>query len=124
MGNEFEKKDEVTEERGRERRDSDERDTEYSDRPDRRDDDDRSDDKFSNRGGGRARVYFRKKVCKFCVQNYPMDYKNSDALQRFITDRGKILPRRITGTCAKHQRLLSVQIKRARILALLPFVKQ
>jgi len=66
---------------------------------------------------------FRKKVCKFCHnKDMVIDYKRSDILERFVTDRGKILPRRITGTCAKHQRALAREIKRARIIALLPFV--
>jgi small subunit ribosomal protein S18 len=51
-----------------------------------------------------------------------IDYKEADMLRRFITERGKILPRRITGTCAKHQRAISLAIKRARMIALLPFV--
>jgi small subunit ribosomal protein S18 len=81
------------------------------------------------RGRGDSRPYrgrrpfFKKKVCKFCTQNLVADYKNPDGLRRFITDRGKILPRRITGTCAKHQRVLSREVKRARVLAYLPFVK-
>jgi small subunit ribosomal protein S18 len=74
------------------------------------------------RGGGKGKVFFKKKVCKFCTQKLKIDYKDSDVLRRFITERGKILPRRITGTCAKHQRALAVAIKRARIIALLPFV--
>lgn len=81
-----------------------------------------------SRGGGgyrgKGKTYFRKKVCKFCTQNVTADYKNPDGLRRFITDRGKILPRRITGTCAKHQRRLAREIKRARNLAMIPFVKQ
>ncbi|MDR0387535.1 MAG: 30S ribosomal protein S18 [Treponema sp.] len=72
--------------------------------------------------GGKGKVFFKKKVCKFCTQKLKIDYKDADVLRRFITDRGKILPRRITGTCAKHQRALAVAIKRARIIALLPFV--
>jgi small subunit ribosomal protein S18 len=72
--------------------------------------------------GGKGKVYFKKKVCKFCVQKLKIDYKDADVLRRFITERGKILPRRITGTCAKHQRALALAIKRARIIALLPFV--
>jgi small subunit ribosomal protein S18 len=82
------------------------------------------------RGGGDSRPYrgrrpfFKKKVCKFCTQNLVADYKNPDGLRRFITDRGKILPRRITGTCAKHQRALAREIKRARVLAYLPYVKK
>ena len=85
---------------------------------------DRDDRGFRGGGRGGGRSYFRKKVCRFCTQKLVADYKNSDLLRRFITERGKILPRRITGTCAKHQRDLSVQIKRARVLALLPFTKQ
>lgn len=75
------------------------------------------------RGGrGKGKVYFKKKVCKFCTQKLKIDYKDSDGLRRFTTERGKILPRRITGTCAKHQRELAVNVKRARVIALLPFV--
>jgi small subunit ribosomal protein S18 len=73
-------------------------------------------------GRGRYRAYFRKKVCKFCTNRAHIDYLDPDALRRFVTDRGKILPGRVTGTCAKHQRLLGLAIKRARALALLPFV--
>jgi small subunit ribosomal protein S18 len=65
------------------------------------------------------RGMFRKKVCKFCTQGLKVDYKKPDTLRRFITERGKILPRRITGTCAKHQRVLSQEIKRARVIAVL-----
>jgi small subunit ribosomal protein S18 len=72
--------------------------------------------------GGKGKVFFKKKVCKFCTQKLKIDYKDADVLRRFITERGKILPRRITGTCAKHQRALALAIKRARIIALLPFV--
>jgi len=72
--------------------------------------------------GGKGKVFFKKKVCKFCIQKLKIDYKDADTLRRFITERGKILPRRITGTCAKHQRALALAIKRARIIALLPFV--
>ncbi|MDR2110483.1 MAG: 30S ribosomal protein S18 [Spirochaetaceae bacterium] len=72
--------------------------------------------------GGKGKIYFKKKVCKFCTQKLRIDYKDADVLRRFITERGKILPRRITGTCAKHQRALAAAIKRARIIALLPFV--
>ncbi len=68
---------------------------------------------------------FRRKSCRFCHdKNIKIDYKSYEMLEKFITDRGKILPRRITGTCAKHQRALSREIKRARIIALLPFVLQ
>ena len=74
------------------------------------------------RGGRKS--YFRRKVCRFCTQKVVANYKDADTLRRFITERGKILPRRITGTCAKHQRSLSREIKRARVLAYLPYVKQ
>ena len=70
----------------------------------------------------KGRSFYKKKVCRFCTQKIKIDYKEPDALRRFITERGKILPRRITGTCAKHQRKLAVEIKRARVLALLPYV--
>jgi small subunit ribosomal protein S18 len=72
--------------------------------------------------GGKGKVFFKKKVCKFCTQKLKIDYKDADVLRRFITDRGKIVPRRMTGTCAKHQRALAAAIKRARLIALLPFV--
>ena len=62
----------------------------------------------------------RKKFCRFCVdKNLPLDYKRPDILQDFVTERGKIIARRITGTCAKHQRRLTVEIKRARQMALM-----
>ena len=70
----------------------------------------------------KGKMFFRKKVCRFCSQKAKIDYKDPDSLRRFITERGKILPRRITGTCAKHQRTLALEIKRARALALLPYV--
>lgn len=64
----------------------------------------------------------KKRVCSFCVDKVEsIDYKEAQKLRRFITERGKILPRRITGNCAKHQRQLTTAIKRARIMALLPF---
>lgn len=64
----------------------------------------------------------RKRVCNFCVDKaVAIDYKEIDKLRRFITERGKILPRRISGNCAKHQRLLTEAIKRARNIALLPY---
>ena len=71
------------------------------------------------RRGGRTG---RKKVCSFCVDRAEVsDYKDVAKLRRFISERGKILPRRVTGTCAYHQRALTVAIKRARHLALLPY---
>ncbi len=65
----------------------------------------------------------RKKVCQFCVDKVEtIDYKDVARLRRFISERAKILPRRVTGTCARHQRGLTVAIKRARHIALLPYV--
>ena len=80
----------------------------------------------SEHGGGHQRSpRFRKKVCRFCHdKDFVIDYKKPETLERFITDRGKILPRRVTGTCARHQRALAREIKRARILALIPFVEK
>lgn len=76
------------------------------------------------RQGGRV-ARFKRKGCRFCQnKSIVIDYKSTDVLERFITERGKILPRRITGTCAKHQRALAIAIKRARIIALMPFVVQ
>jgi small subunit ribosomal protein S18 len=86
--------------------------------------DDRDGDDRSGRGGKGAKVFFKKKVCKFCSQKLKIDYKEADTLRRFITERGKILPRRITGTCAKHQRALALAIKQARSIALLPYVAE
>lgn len=67
----------------------------------------------------------RRKVCSFCVDKVQeIDYKDAAELRKFITERGKILPRRISGTCAKHQRQLTIAIKRARNVALLPFTAE
>lgn len=75
-----------------------------------------------NRRGGRKGRKGRKKVCGFCVDKVEsIDYKDVARLRRYISERAKILPRRVTGTCARHQRELTVAIKRARHLALLPF---
>ncbi len=73
-------------------------------------------------GRAKGKTYFRKKVCRFCANKAKIDYKDADALRRYMTERGKILPRRITGTCAKHQREVAKAIKRARSISLLPFV--
>ena len=73
---------------------------------------------------GKGKTFFRKKVCRFCANKAKIDYKDADGLKRFTTERGKILPRRITGTCAKHQRELTVAIKRARNICFLPFVTE
>ena len=70
------------------------------------------------RGGMR-----RKKVCQFCAdKSEHIDYKDVEKLQKYVTERGKILPKRITGTCAVHQRDITTAVKRARIVALLPYV--
>lgn len=71
------------------------------------------------REGGRKA---KKRVCAFCVDGVSeIDYKDMARLRRYITERGKILPRRITGNCARHQRLLTQAVKKARVMALLPF---
>lgn len=91
-------------------------------------DDDRSD----LGGGGAAEVAAeniaqrrrggRKKICKFCAEKTDLvDYKDTQTLRYFLTERGKIVPRRISGNCARHQRMLTESIKRARMIALLPF---
>ena len=64
----------------------------------------------------------RKKVCQLCA-GHEFDYKDQEALHRYINEKGKILPRRVTGTCAKHQRVVAQQVKRARMMAILPFTK-
>ncbi len=76
----------------------------------------------AQQGGKKKFFYRRKRVCKFCVEKIEyVDYKDLKMLQQFIPERGKILPRRISGTCALHQRKLQNAIKRARIAAMLPF---
>ena len=75
-------------------------------------------DRPARKGGTRR----RRKVCIFCGKNNEIDYKNVALLKKYVSDRGKILPRRITGNCAKHQRELTTAIKRARHVALMPYV--
>lgn len=88
-------------------------------RDDRNDRGDRG-DRNDRRGGGRKG---RKKVCSFCVDRVEtIDYKDIAKLRRFLSERAKILPRRVTGCCARHQRELTISIKRARHIALLPYV--
>ncbi|MFH1857390.1 MAG: 30S ribosomal protein S18 [Candidatus Omnitrophota bacterium] len=80
---------------------------------------------YRDREYGEKGYFFRKKVCKFCVEKSDeIDYKDVSRLQKFVTERGKILPSRISGTCAKHQRKLTRAIKHARVIALLPFVAE
>lgn len=70
----------------------------------------------------KGRRFGRRKVCRFCADNaVQIDYKDPQLLKYFITERGKIIPRRISGTCAKHQRKLSLAVKRSRMIALMPF---
>lgn len=72
--------------------------------------------------GGERRYYAKPKFCQFCAdKQLTIDYKKVDMLKRFITDEGKIRPRRQTGTCARHQRVLAAAIKQSRHVALLPF---
>lgn len=69
------------------------------------------------------KFFHRKKFCRFCTDsNIKIDYKNLAILNNFVTERGKIMPRRITGNCANHQRELTAAIKRARSIAIMPFV--
>ena len=74
----------------------------------------------TNRPNRRFRT--TKRVCQFCVEKTPIDYKQVDVLQRYVNEFGRMRPRRQTGTCARHQRHLAREIKRARHIALLPFV--
>ena len=80
----------------------------------------KTDSPMRKKGGMRR----RKKVCVFCVKDNVIDYKDTAKLKKYVSERGKILPRRITGTCAKHQRALTVAIKRARHVALMPYVAE
>ncbi|HEV3155929.1 MAG TPA: 30S ribosomal protein S18 [Candidatus Baltobacteraceae bacterium] len=67
----------------------------------------------------------KKKTCSFCVdRGLPLDYKDGSRLRKFISERGKILPRRMSGNCARHQHELTVAVKRARVIAFLPFVSE
>jgi small subunit ribosomal protein S18 len=97
--------------------------------PPRRDSGPRGQEGGGHPGGGARRgkrQYFRKKkVCRFCVERVDfIDYKRVEMLQPFVQERGKILPRRMTGTCSRHQRWLGEAIKRARNIALLPFATE
>ena len=89
--------------------------SEGSERPERRE---------RHPSGGRGMRRPRRKVCNFCVDKMDyIDYKDVARLRRYLTERGKIMPRRMSGTCAKHQRPLAMAIKRARVMALLPYVQ-
>jgi small subunit ribosomal protein S18 len=88
-----------------------------ADRPERQDRSERGE--RPARGGRKG----RRKVCSFCVDKvHSIDYKDVPRLRRYVSERSKIIPRRVTGTCARHQRQLTLAIKRARHIALLPFV--
>lgn len=77
------------------------------------------------RGRSQREFFFRKKVCRLCIDKLKsVDYKDVPQLQKFITERGKIVPPRVSGTCTRHQRMLASAIERARAIALLPFVKK
>ncbi|MCG2757817.1 MAG: 30S ribosomal protein S18 [Desulfobacteraceae bacterium] len=82
-----------------------------------------SDSTRNSKTPGKKRVFHRRKICRFCADtSLAINYKDPKTLKYFITERGKIIPRRISGTCAKHQRALTHAIKRARTIALLPYV--
>ncbi|MEG2919145.1 MAG: 30S ribosomal protein S18 [Clostridium sp.] len=84
---------------------------------------DRNDRNDKRKGGNRKRT--KRKVCSFCMDKATaIDYKDINKLRKYVTEKGKILPRRISGNCAKHQRMLTVAIKRARNIALLPFTTE
>lgn len=83
---------------------------------------DRDNGDRDNRRGGMKNRRAKRKVCSFCMDKTEfIDYKDINKLRKYVTEKGKILPRRISGNCAKHQRVLTVAIKRARNIALLPF---
>lgn len=79
-------------------------------------------DRNESRSGGRPMRRGRRKVCSFCVDRIDhIDYKDTGRLRKYTSERAKIIPRRVTGTCAKHQRALTIAIKRARQVALMPY---
>lgn len=72
----------------------------------------------------RGRLFQRRRVCRFCHENTPLDYKDLNLLRNFLTERGRIIPRRISGNCMRCQRRLTIAIKRARSIALLAFAEE
>ncbi len=75
-----------------------------------------------NSGIKKKKVMMRRRFCRFCAnEELVIDYKDPKTLKHFITERGKIIPKRVTGTCAKHQRKLAKEIKKARVIAILPY---
>ena len=105
--------------------DSDKPGSDRGDRGDRggdRDRGDRGDRGGRDEGGRGGRGFGRRKVCRFCAEKtLKVDFKDANTLKYYVTERGKIIPRRISGNCAKHQRQVAVAIKRARMVALLPY---
>jgi small subunit ribosomal protein S18 len=100
---------------------------ERSERPAPREDRGARDDRGGRDGGGRrgGSSFRRRKFCKFCADtSLQIDYKDPELLRHYVTERYKIVPARVTGTCARHQRAMTTAIKRARVLALLPFTTQ
>ena len=88
--------------------------------------DERYRDRDKDRGEkGKEKKVFKKKICKFCMEKVTsIDYKETAKLQKFVTERGKMIPSRISGNCARHQRKLASAVKRARFLALLPYTAE
>ncbi len=72
----------------------------------------------------RGRLFQRRRVCRFCHENVPLDFKDLNLLRNFLTERGRIIPRRISGNCMRCQRKLTIAIKRARSIALLAFAEE
>ncbi|MFO0705712.1 MAG: 30S ribosomal protein S18 [Nitrospira sp.] len=75
-------------------------------------------------GGGGGRLFQRRRPCRFCLDKAPIDFKDAGLLRNFLTERGRIVPRRISGNCMGHQRELTVAIKRARHIALISFAEE
>lgn len=75
-------------------------------------------------GSGGGRLFQRRRVCRFCYEKTPIDFKDIGLLRNFLTERGRIVPRRISGNCMPHQRELTAAIKRARTIAMLAFAEE
>lgn len=78
----------------------------------------------SERGGGGSRLFQRRRPCRFCIDKAPIDFKDTGLLRNFLTERGRIVPRRISGNCTRHQRELTVAVKRARHIAIISFAEE
>ncbi|TKS59148.1 MAG: 30S ribosomal protein S18 [Nitrospira sp.] len=78
----------------------------------------------SERGGGGGRLFQRRRPCRFCLEKTPIDFKDTGLLRNFLTERGRIVPRRISGNCMRHQRELTVAVKRARHIAIISFAEE